>query len=885
MKPQKLILCAWGPYRNKQEVDFTAFYEQGIFLITGATGAGKTTIFDAISYALYGALSGETRDKERSGVRSDFAEPSEKTYVELAMEHGGKEYRIVRNPEYLRPKKRGDSTAFTKERENAILYYPDGKVLEGVKEVNAALQEILVLDYQQFKKISMIAQGEFARLLVASPKEKTAIFREIFGTGIYERFTQNLSVRARGLFQRISEQKHKLEEDIRLIGTDMDKSAWPEEMREQFHELTASEHWNYTQIAEYLAGMEQEAKGQIKKLTKDNNAADKQIEKLTAQITCQTEENQRILAYRQALEKREELSALSEEYQEKECKYKLAMRAAVVDELWKQREQLGNTLLQKKAELTHRMQEKEALKAEAEALSETAALEEDIRELLELKKVKEELEQKSAALEKEIAKKEKEYAGGQKQYLEQEKTILTMKAEYEEEDRRRRLSAIGLAAALLKEGQPCPVCGSISHPAPAKPDDMPVSEEHLEALKDRITVEEAALQKLHGNVVAVQTMLHSLKKQAADMGAQLTCIKERLAEEKRSVCLEYLAIPVKAAEGKLKECCERAGALQELLLDKERAIKHLAQESEELQEDIKHVGEAFCEVLQKQEFSCEEDFLKARMDMLSVQALQTKMTAYREKVAANEELCRHLQENINSMEMVELSELQVKLEEQKTLRQEFLQAQKLWNTHLSELKKVRDMMGEKLTKIETDSAEYGYVKDLENMASGNNARKLVFEQYVLAGYFEEILKAANLRFQKMTSGRYEMFRANEVSDGRVKDNLEIQVLDYYTGKYRSVRTLSGGESFKASLALALGMSDVIQAMSGGVRVDTLFVDEGFGALDSESLEQACDALMGLVDKNHLIGIISHVPELGERISNQLQIHKTSGGSLIRNGVY
>lgn len=271
--------------------------------------------------------------------------------------------------------------------------------------------------------------------------------------------------------------------------------------------------------------------------------------------------------------------------------------------------------------------------------------------------------------------------------------------------------------------------------------------------------------------------------------------------------------------------------------------------------------------------------------MLSVQALQTEMTAYREKVAANEELCRHLQENINSMEMVELSELQVKLEEQKMLRQEFLQAQKLWNTHLSELKKVRDMMGEKLTKIETDSSEYGYVKDLENMASGNNARKLVFEQYVLAGYFEEILKAANLRFQKMTSGRYEMFRANEVSDGRVKDNLEIQVLDYYTGKYRSVRTLSGGESFKASLALALGMSDVIQAMSGGVRVDTLFVDEGFGALDSESLEQACDALMGLVDKNHLIGIISHVPELGERISNQLQIHKTSGGSLIRNGVY
>ncbi|MBE5874880.1 MAG: SMC family ATPase, partial [Lachnospiraceae bacterium] len=768
MKPQKLTLCAWGPYRNRQEVDFTTFYEQGIFLITGATGAGKTTIFDAISYALYGALSGETRDKERSGVRSDFAEPSEKTYVELSMEHGGKEYRIVRNPEYLRPKKRGDGTAFTKERENAILYYPDGKVLEGVKEVNAALQEILVLDYQQFKKISMIAQGEFARLLVASPKEKTAIFREIFGTGIYERFTQNLSVRARGLYQKITEQKHKLEEDIRLIGTDMDKSVWPEEVREQFLELTGAEHWNYSKITEYLVGMEQEAKERIKKLTKESNATDKQIEELAAQITGQTEENQRILSYRQALEKREELVALSEEYQEKECKYKLAMRAAVADELWKQREQLINTLLQKKEELARRVQEKEALEKEIEALRGTVVLAEDITELLELKKSKEELEQKGLVLEKEIAKKEKESAGGQKQYLEQEKTLLAMKAEYEEEDRRRRLSAIGLAAALLKEGQPCPVCGSTSHPAPAKPDDMPVSEEHLEELKEQITVEEAALQKLHGNVVAVQTMMHSLKEQATDIDAQLTCIKERLAEEKRSVCLEYLALPVKAAEGKLKECCERAGALQELLMEKERAGKQLAQECEELEGAKKGAEEAFGEALRNQEFADEEDFLKARMDMLSVQALQTEMAAYREKVAANEELCRHLQATIKSMEMVELNELQQKLEAQKELRQKSLWEQKRWNVHLSELKKVRDMMGEKLTKIETDSAEYGYVKDLENMATGNNARKLVFEQYVLAGYFEEILKAANLRFQKMTSGRYEMFRANEVSDGRVK---------------------------------------------------------------------------------------------------------------------
>ena len=165
------------------------------------------------------------------------------------------------------------------------------------------------------------------------------------------------------------------------------------------------------------------------------------------------------------------------------------------------------------------------------------------------------------------------------------------------------------------------------------------------------------------------------------------------------------------------------------------------------------------------------------------------------------------------------------------------------------------------------------------MACGNNGKRLVFEQYVLAGYFEEILRAANLRLSKMSGGRYELSRLGEISDGRSKDNLEIQVFDYYTGKYRSVKTLSGGESFKASLALALGMSDVVQGYSGGIRVDTLFIDEGFGAL--ESIEQACQTLLSLVEKDRLIGIISHVPELSEKIEKQIIVSKTKAGSGVR----
>ena len=283
MRPKKLTLCAWGPYKNKQEIDFTDFEENGIFLITGATGAGKTTIFDAITYALYGALSGDERDKERSSVRSDFADPQTPTFVELVMEHGGAEYRILRNPEYMRPKKRrsgAEGTTLTKEKDNAILYYPDGHVLEGTKEVNAALQDLLVLDYQQYKKISMIAQGEFAKMLVAPPKEKTKIFREIFGTGIYERFTAALSVRSRKLYAKVMEQKHKLEEDIRMLTVGLEKSSWQEETKERLNELVAVENWNYEELESCLTQMEEEAALAVSAQKAIFLKADKTVEKL-----------------------------------------------------------------------------------------------------------------------------------------------------------------------------------------------------------------------------------------------------------------------------------------------------------------------------------------------------------------------------------------------------------------------------------------------------------------------------------------------------------------------------------------------------------------------------------------------------------------------------
>ncbi|MBE5883699.1 MAG: SMC family ATPase [Lachnospiraceae bacterium] len=891
MRPKKLTLCAWGPYKNRQEIDFTVFEAKGIFLITGATGAGKTTIFDAITYALYGSLSGEERDKERGSVRSDFADPQTPTCVELIMEHGGHEYRIVRNPEYWRPKKRGGNSgenakpALTKEKDNAILYYPDGRVLEGTREVNAALQELLVLDYQQYKKISMIAQGEFARLLVAPPKEKTRIFREIFGTGIYERFTAGLGNRSRKLYAKVMEQKHKLEEDVRLLTVGLESSCWQEDVKQQFTELVSAEDWNYDALEQCLQQMEKVAHANVAEQKAVFSKADKAVEKLATRISKEEEANRGVLQLQKVTEERMQLRATSKEYKAMETRFRLAVNAGFAETAEQAKrqveQQLGNNIQEQ--ERLHG--EQEACRREATELAFSVQRADKIRDLLSQAKEMQELQLALSQTTNLVAREAKALTEGQEHYLQQETAFRELKKQYEEEDHKRRLAAIGLAAEMLSEGEPCPVCGSITHPAPAKVTECIITEEELDKMKERLEKSEGDIKSLHEGLVAVKLRLESLTLQQEQQREQIDKLEYLLGEEEDAYCLEYLAMPVDTALRRLTVKCERAGALTELLQDKEQQEKRLQEQALKLTEAHKEAIHAFKTALQQYGFQTESAYKKAKLPGADREALQSELETYRKRVAANEELYQHLKSTLKRKDIADVEALRQELAELRGEKERSLKAQKSWERQLSEVKKTLHLMKDKRKSMVEASAEYGYIKDLENTATGNNAKKLVFEQYVLAGYFEEILRAANLRFRKMTAGRYEMSRVGEVGDGRVKDNLEIQVMDFYTGKYRSVRTLSGGESFKASLSLALGMSDVIQSMNGGIRVDTLFVDEGFGALDEESLDQACNALMGLADKNCLIGIISHVPELRERISQQLLIEKTGSGSFIKSSVY
>ncbi len=882
MKPRKLILCGWGPYKNKVEVDFDVFNGRGLFLITGPTGAGKTTLFDAISYALYGSLSGEVRDKEKNSVRSDFAEGDVATYVELLMQHGGKEYRIVRNPEYMRRKKKGGKdNPFTKEKENAILYLPDDKVVEGTKEVNAYLKDLLALDHSQFKQLSMIAQGEFAKLLTAPPKDKTKIFREIFSTGVYERFTANLGAKAKAYYVRIQEQKNKLEEDVRLLSAGIEKTAFEGDLKVRWEELVAAKNWNYEKMQECIEEMLIYAKSQWRTRESAYGKTEEALEQANMLLTRAKEENKRIYEYQRALKEEERLKSLALEYEGKEKQYRDAVNAGWVeleDLKNKQEEEKQRELIRQCKEFQQELSE---IGRQKEALEEFWACRESLRELIVTLEQLEKKVLEKEKLEKDLRKKKKQLDEEREIYKEKELESLAAKSVYEEAFMTQKRAAIGLAASMLKSGMPCPVCGSTTHPNPARNQVEVVSEQELDALKQEYEIKEGYTRECYHQIVAGQTRVAEWQEQLESCVGEEAELRRLLDTGKHPLFDAFLSPGADRAYEKWQENVECYGRLQAVMQEKEAFLKQLMQKEQQQREVCRLAKLAFGQALKQYGFEKEEDYRQAYLDKGSREELAVRIEQYKQQRTSNQQLIEHLRKSITGEELLDEEPMIVQIEQLKKEKNELLSQSRQWEQSLSELQRTRMLLKEKRLKIEEQSKEYGCIKELENIANGNNAKKLVFEQYVLAGYFEEILVAANVRFRKMTSGRYEMRRAKEVGDGRTKDNLEIVVMDYYTGKERSIRTLSGGESFKASLALALGLSDMIQARSGGIHVDALFIDEGFGALDSESLDQACSTLMGLVESKRLIGIISHVPELRERISNQIIIEKGAGGSVLR----
>ena len=751
MKPTSLVLSGWGPYRGVEQADFETM-QQGLFLVSGPTGSGKTTIFDGITFALYGEVSGSIREKD--SLRSDFADASTPTFVTLNFTHRGKQYRVTRNPKYDRPKLKGEG--MTTEPEGGELYEGETLLASGSSQVTERVTGLLGLDYRQFRQISMIAQGEFQQLLVSSSKERTQIFRDIFQTRIYDTMTALLSARVKALNGRIDEVKHRADE---ITGTfRIENGDW--------EELKSKKNRNYRKILDFIEQEDDRLESRERELASCLGELDRSYKEQVRAIEELRSGNQAVRKYendRKTLEKlEEERDSLKEQKRELAKAYgRIPVR----------RERLEG----KKSELRVLEEQKKGL----------ASWQAACRQLTER----------------------------QETYLKLDGEAKEKKRIYEYQDDCFKKAAAGIIARDLTEGIPCPVCGSTVHPVPASMEGEVPDEKEIRRLKADY---EAASEKASAAAGAAAALVGAVKNMEENLGVM------DLSD---------------GGEKALLEIGEKLKLLEEETKQEEKEIRDCEKEYQD------------CSVkLEKQ---------KAAYSQLKASIRVPKQT-----------------------ELVDLSGFEAALSECERDRKQTAREKERTGSALALNRQSLSTLKGHLEVKEKLETEYGVVRELERAAGGYNGRNLVFEQYVLSVYFEDILRAANRRLLKMSGERYELHRLERARHRRSRESMEMEVLDQYTGKRRSVKSLSGGEAFNAALALALGTSDVIQSYAGGIQVEALFVDEGFGSLDAEALEQAVAILTSLSGGSSMVGIISHVEELKEQIGSHILVEKTNQGSRI-----
>ncbi len=834
MRPVRLTISGWGPYPKEEKIDFSSYGDGEIFLITGPTGSGKTTIFDAITYAIYGMVSGKNRDK--NSVRSDFAREGQDTYVELVFLHKGKEYIVKRTPRYFRAKKRGEG--FVTSQETAELIEEGKPPVTNVKEVNQRLLEIMGLSYEQYKQIAMLAQGEFLELLLASSRDRVAIFRDIFKTQLFEKLQKNLTEKAKDLYLGIKELDHKMEEAISTIDYEEDT---------QLEQELKMEYMSYTRVWNQLEqAIERDRKGAAE-LKVQIGKLEETLQKLTAKGT----------AYFQVVKQRQLIEKDLEKYGEtvKAAVANLEKIKTDMEAKRMQMEQVAKALNEKLEEGEKRKVEK--LK-EADAFR---GIEEKLSKVLvELERISHEKEGLLvlAEREKKLSEQEKLLARKQKNYEAADNMAKQAKKAYEEKEEAYRREAIGLVARLVKEGEPCPVCGSLTHPKVAQFSGKAPDEKELENWKSKWEEEEKARQVVYEDTFREKGIRDGMAEEL-----------RRLLKE-RSLTAEGLLEAIEGCKQQEKDKKEERLKLEAARKEKEKWEREIGRLERELIK-LKKDQDMQKERQNKERLKAQEEENKRKMSLEKEKSLLS-MKEKEYKAIQKEEAA--YKSNL------EISLLETQMKEAEDEKKQLQKRREKMVTRHKVNKNAYDSLKIKMEEREKQEEIYRVYKDLDNVTRGNNKERIVFEHYVLAAYFEDVLEAANIRFTAMTGGRYELKKVGSVADARTTDSLELEVIDNYTGKRRSVKTLSGGESFKAALSLALGLSDMIQNSIGGIQVETLFIDEGFGSLDQESLDQALSSLMKLMGNNQMVGIISHVNELKERIHKQIVIDKGNAGSRV-----
>lgn len=1011
MRPLRLTLSAFGPYANQQVLDFNELGNRSFFLIHGPTGSGKTSILDGICFALYGDASGSTRNSK--SMRSDYADLSVPTQIEFEFGIGHAQYRVKRWPEQERPRKRGNGT--TIEPSNAELYslHPqdDWKLLAtGWSEVTKKVESLLGFKSEQFRQVVLLPQGDFRKLLTATSSERQEIMQTLFKTDIYRLIEDKLKSKAQELKKQYDQYAHErsillqeanvtslselesritdhetqsleLNTQVDLLSTKQknaqDAFQQGQNSLEQFKEYEEAQN-NHTElrkktslVEKYREDLEKalaastfmESEQTLLRYQKDTQEFETAEQQQTQSLTLAKERLDRAL---QALHEqetkdseREAAAAEVHRFQQladsvhslAEATHALQSAQSALDQAQNHKTQVKAQQDQVQALLEAKSKENQTLLLLAAEAGQRRLLFEQMQQIEDKRKSLESYKQKLRAAERQTQIAERQYEEANERWSANKETLSLLQEAWAN-------GQAGLMAANLTPETPCPVCGSLHHPQPARLSAQTPSEEEIKGQQNELEKNERLLERAredlntklnekdrlsqHINYLAeelgdyamieVQSLEHKLSE---TQGAYQEALRAEKQSKQFSVQLEEynaellrLQKELKIAEEdwhKAKDAFTKtSGIVQEreglvppelrtpaaletalqaavtLQLRLKKAFESAQQNTQKATEEhlkvqselantrnnlthsrnrLTSLQNEFMDRLQQAGFHSMEAYTQAKWPTSRLKEVQERIKNFDLSLNAAAERVERAQDRIKNLTLPDLPALQeavmhTKNEYEQALREQTtlihrLETEKHWLNRLSELHQHMDQL----------SNRYAITGRLSEVANGANEYRLTFQRFVLGALLDDVAVAANERLKTMSRGRYYLQRTMDRARKNMAGGLDLEVFDNYTGYARAVGTLSGGETFLASLSLALGLVDVVQSYAGGIHLDTLFVDEGFGTLDPESLDFAIKALIDLQQGGRLVGIISHVPELKERIDARLEVTPTSKGSV------
>lgn len=924
MKPLKLTMSAFGSYAGKNVIDFTG-QQQGIFLITGDTGAGKTTIFDAITYALYNQTSGGERNGNM--MRSQYAQPETETYVELEFLYRGQTYRVRRNPDYKITKTLKNGKIREQKVPHSVeLTLPDGTVFTEKKNAtDAKIIEILGLTADQFSQIVMIAQGDFLKLLYTKSDERKMIFSKLFRTDIYWKIQENLRRKSMEMDERIQENDRAFEQE-----------------KSRIIPLPESEELPLDELVERL-------RERLKDALKEQNLRRANVEELNKKITKYEEINKLFVSLEKIRQTGKELEARQAESKERRQQIENARKADKVlvaeqQNLRQQQEveQSAQAIAKMTETLANDQEMFESLKTqlqevEAKQKREAAdiqkkmlaleqsfpsyeALQNARSEEQQAKKVWEDLGKTS---EESFHKKKARIAALKEQQKRQEQVVEQTKKNWEQTSLSASESAkhyehiyeaflkeqAGILAENLSAGCPCPVCGSTIHPDPAKLSDHAVTELEVEqAKKTRAAAEEKrdlAYAAFEAEKTKKQKLAQAVEKEEADFVLAQTIAKQQRKEaEQNYVSLQKTAeqIREKLVYPSLAEAKKQYAAMQKALEAAEQEIERKRQKVSELAEAMNTLKgqklaeeenqktakklaakteKEYAKLLEKSGFVSEETYHLAILPERSRSKLEREEKEYESQCLRQQSEQKLLEKQVSGKTYTDTTELNEQLKAEKQALKEAEKTYMELHTAYENDRSVLQNCAVYLEKGKKLESEDQVIKSLSKTANGrlSGSAKIDFETYIQRQYFKQIIHEANKRLLTMSNHQFILKLKEEANTGRkTNEGLDLSVYSLVTDSERDVKTLSGGESFLAALAMALGLSDIVERSAGAIHPDMMFIDEGFGSLDAQSRQQAIEVLAELAGDSRMVGIISHVTELKEQIDRKLVVSRTDKGS-------